>query len=326
MDDYQRRVEQQKRQYANKEAMKGLPKTFRYWSQRYLVPKAQEVFGERSFYDVYAKSFIEASKKGSGRILSIGSGDGQVEVTIAENMIRRGFSDFKILATELAEIRLDRAKKLVAEKGLEDNFEFLIVDVNQWEPGQGFSGVMAQHTLHHIVELERMFDFIGRNLEEQGVFPILDMIGRNGHMRWPETLDVLEKFWAILPEKYKFNHQSSKLVDPYVNWDCSKSGFEGIRAQDILPLLCERFSFESFLGTGGFVDIFIERAFGHNFDPENPIDMAWFDIVARMNDAMLETGEIKPTMIFAVARKKDPAIAPSFYRGMSPEKAIRWPD
>jgi SAM-dependent methyltransferase len=328
LDEYQRRVEQQKRQYANKEAMKGLPRTYRYWTKNYLIPKTSEVFGEASFYDVYAKSFIESAQKsgGRGRILSIGSGDGQVEVAIAENMIRRGFHDFTILATELAEVRLDRARKLVAEKELGSNFEFKIVDVNQWEPQENFTGVMAQHTLHHIVELERMFDFIDRNLDQHGVFPIVDMIGRNGHMRWPETLDILEKFWLILPDKYKFNHQFSKQVDPYVNWDCSKSGFEGIRAQDILPLLCEKFSFSAFLGTGGFVDIFIERAFGHNFDPDDAVDMAWFDIIARMNDAMLETGAIKPTMIFAVARKKNPAIVTSSYRGMTPEKAIRQPD
>ncbi|MBA4783784.1 MAG: class I SAM-dependent methyltransferase [Rhizobiales bacterium] len=323
MDEYQRRVEQQKLQYANKAAMKGLPKVFQYWTQRYLVPKVQEVFGERAFYDVYARSFIAAAEKGSGRILSIGSGDGQVEVAIAEKMLSKGFAGFKFLSTELAEVRLDRARKLVAEKGLSDYFEFLIVDVNAWEPDEPFSGVMAQHTLHHIVELERMFDFIDRNLEEDGVFPIVDMIGRNGHMRWPETLEPLERLWAILPEKYKYNHQSSKLVDPYVNWDCSKSGFEGIRAQDILPLLCDRFSFESFLGTGGFVDIFIERDFGHNFDPESSVDMAWFDTIATMNDAMLETGAIKPTMIFAVARKKRDVVGASIYRGMTPEAAIR---
>jgi len=326
MDDYTRRVEQQKKQYADKSKLKGLPDTYRYWTPRYLVPKVKEVFGESSFYDVYAKSFMDAAQRGRGKILSIGSGDGQIEVAIAENMIRRGFRSFTILATELADVRLDRARKLVADKGLADYFEFKIVDVNEWDPGEKFSGVMAQHTLHHIVELERMFDFIDRNLEDEGVFPIVDMIGRNGHMRWPETLDVIEKLWLILPDKYKFNHQLSKIVDPYDNWDCSKSGFEGIRAQDILPLLCERFSFQSFLGTGGFVDIFIERAFGHNFDVEDEVDMAWFNLIATMNDAMLETGAIKPTMIFAVARKKEFTTIPSVYRGMVPEKAIRQPD
>jgi hypothetical protein len=185
---------------------------------------------------------------------------------------------------------------------------------------------MAQHTLHHIIELERLFDFIDSNLEDDGVFPIVDMIGRNGHMRWPEALEVIERLWLILPEQYKFNHQFSKIIDPYKNWDCSKSGFEGIRAQDILPLLCQQFSFEGFLGVGGFIDIFIERAFGHNFDIDNMIDMAWFNTIATMNDAMLEAGMVKPTMIFAVARKKNPAIVSSVYRGMSPEKAIRRPD
>jgi hypothetical protein len=32
-------------------------------------------------------------------------------------------------------------------------------------------------------------------------------------------------------------------------WDCSKVGFEGIRAQDILPLLVKNSRFEAFSGS-----------------------------------------------------------------------------
>ena len=46
-------------------------------------------------------------------------------------------------------------------------------------------------------------------------------------MRWPEALIIIEALWATLPERYKFNHQFKALHETFVNWDCSKKGFEG---------------------------------------------------------------------------------------------------
>ena len=322
---YEKRVKHQIRQFANMERLKGLPPVYRYWSQNYVVPKIREVFDVPTHLHIYISAFGEAlrSAEGNGKILSVGSGDANVEVALAKQMLAAGIGNFTILATELSEVRFERAKRLVHESQLNDYFEFKVVDVNEWQPDERFFGVMAQHTLHHIVELEKLFSFIDRNMYDEGAFVVVDMIGRNGHMRWPETLEYVEKIWSFLPDKYKFNHQFGKFMPQYVNWDCSRKGFEGIRSQDILPLLCEYFSFTHFLGTGGFVEVFVDRGFGHNFDVDDPADRNFIDIVARLNDALLETGEIKPTMIFAVCQKKNPDLPVRLYKGMSPAAMVR---
>ena len=52
--------------------------------------------------------------------------------------------------------------------------------------------------------------------------------------------------------------------------------FEGIRAQDILPLLVERFTFDEFIGFGNVIDPFVDRSFGPNFDIASPkISRSW---------------------------------------------------
>ena len=66
-------------------------------------------------------------------------------------------------------------------------------------------------------------------------------------MRWPEALELIQGIWKFIPDHYKTNHQLKRVEQQYQNWDCSKKGFEGIRAQDILPLLVKKFSFRSFL-------------------------------------------------------------------------------
>jgi len=97
---------------------------------------------------------------------------------------------------------------------------------------------------------------------------IHDMIGRNCHQRWPEALKEVHRFWKELPTEYRYNRQLNRHEELYDNWDCSIEGFEGICAQDILPLLLERFDFHLFIGFANVVYLFIDRGFGHNFNAD----------------------------------------------------------
>ena len=81
-------------------------------------------------------------------------------------------------------------------------------------------------------------------------------------MRWPEALGIVEAISANAPDRYKYNHQLKRYEERLDNWDCSEEGFEGVRAQDILPLLVKRFAFRKFLAFGNLTDLFIDRSFG----------------------------------------------------------------
>ena len=145
---------------------------------------------------------------------------------------------------------------------------------------------------------------------QDGHFVSCDMIGRNGHMRWPETLRYVEAIWANLPEVKKYNWQLREYHHQFLNWDCSREGFEGIRAQDILPQLLQRFSFDGFVGSGGFIDPFVDRGYGPNYDAANALDRDFIDLVATANDAMIDAAQIKPTMMFADMVKKNSGVKP----------------
>jgi len=67
--------------------------------------------------------------------------------------------------------------------------------------------------------------------------------------------EVRPDVWRELPDKYKFNHGMKRIEKTFPNTDYSVAGFEGIRAQDILPLLTRRFHFELFVGFANIVDI-----------------------------------------------------------------------
>jgi hypothetical protein len=197
---------------------------------------------------------------------------------------------------------LKRGAELASEKQLADHFEFLTTDVGHWQPTHPVAVVMAHHSLHHILDLEDVFANIRKAIGTTGYFLTCDMIGRNGHMRWPEALDIIHNIWRAMPDRYKYNHQLKRFEAMYENWNCSTEGFEGIRAQDILPLLVQEFQFEAFIAYGNLPDIFVDRSFGYNFDVEKLEDREFIDRIGALNDRLIGEGVIKPTQMMAVLR------------------------
>jgi hypothetical protein len=148
------------------------------------------------------------------------------------------------------------------------------------------------------------------------------MIGRNGHMRWPEALEVVDAFWKELPDTCKYNHMLKRHEPQYINLDCSEQGFEGIRAQDILPLLTERFEFDLFVPFGNVIDIFVDRSFGHNFDANARWATDFIDRVHKLDQELLEAGKLKPTHMYAAMRVTKVA-KPRIYKHLTPEFCVR---
>ena len=130
---------------------------------------------------------------------------------------------------------------------------------------------------------------------------------------------MVERFWQELPDSHRYNHQLRRWEQTYINHDCSSEGFEGIRAQDILPLLTERFHFDTFIPYGNIIFVFIDRPFGHNFDVESEWDRNFIDRVHAADEKAMLAGEIKPTSMIAAmtleqcnARLRDPLLTPRF--------------
>jgi hypothetical protein len=219
---------------------------------------------------------------------------------------------------------LDRGKAEVNGDPIAAHVNFIAVDANSWSPETKYDGAMANHSLHHIVELEHLFEITKAALRRRSLFAISDMIGRNGHMRWPEAMPLVQGFWDELPSPNRFNMQLNRQEELFENWDCSVQGFEGIRAQDILPLLVQEFDFRLFIGFANIISVFIDRSFGHHFSDASEWDRNFIDRVQAADEAAILSGILKPTQMFAVVTPDKSPIA-MYSRGLSPRDAIRDP-
>lgn len=328
--DYDRRVAAETAIFADQEVVHDLPPIFHYWSNTWLRPEL-EAFGFSNPDEFFAlhleKAVASSATEGRpARLASLGCGNCDTEVRVAEMLVARGVVDFTMECVDINAQMLERGRALAAGAGVDKHIIPVAGDFNNWKPKGQFDAVVANQSLHHVQNLERLFAAIETALTAGGRFITSDMIGRNGHMRWPEALSIVHEFWAELPQSYRWNRQLKRQESLYDNWDCSHEGFEGIRAEDILRLLVDRFDFEFFFAFANVIDPFIDRSFGPNFDADAEWDRNFVDRVHRRDEAEILAGNIKPTHMMAVMRRR-PYDGECVYRaGLPPQFCMRRTD
>jgi SAM-dependent methyltransferase len=312
--------------YASVEQVHDLPPIQGYWANRHLLPFLQW-FGfagvDHFFVDQIARSLGSPDEARQAKILSLGSGNCDFEVALAKQLNSMGYREFRIDCMDINRAMLARGVRTAASAGVGRYLAPLQADFNRWEGSRGgYRVVLANQALHHVVNLEGLFDAVLRTIGTQGTFVISDMIGRNGHMRWPEALEIVQRLWAELPPDYRVHRLKGTVIEDFENVDYSRGGFEGIRAQDILPLLIERFGFTLFIPFANVIDVFVDRVIGPNFDPDREWDRNFIDRVHGVDVEALRSGRIKPTHLMATL-VADRMVATRFPERLSPAACVR---
>lgn len=294
--------------YQQCQTVHELPEIFHYWSNRYLRP-VLESFGFSSPDDLFRTALLKICQQNPTssaplQFLSVGSGNCDLEVSLAAHLQARGYSNFRIVCMDINPQMLARGQADATQQGLQNFLHFLEADFNSWSAiesntQQTYSAVIANQSLHHVVALEHLLDQIKLCLEPNGNLLISDMIGRNGHLRWPAALDMVQSFWRQLPPSYRYNPIALCYEELFIDRDHSTQSFEGIRAQDILRLLHERFHFHLFLPFANAVDIFLDRCFGPHFDATRAWDREFIDRLHQADTAAMQQGLFPPTHLVA---------------------------
>lgn len=142
--------------------------------------------------------------------------------------------------------------------------------------GQRFDVILCVSGLHHIVELERVVDFIHAALAPGGEFwSIGEAIGRNGNQLWPEDYAVANTFFRSLPERLRINRASGSVDHDLPITDYSNASFEGIRSEDIEALLSRRLEPIHLYRRNCFLWRIVDLAYASNYDLTNDQDVVW---------------------------------------------------
>ena len=297
-----------------------LPEAFHYCSNKYLRKQLMDSIGVPSFETLIIKyiEILKADKDEKNiRICSLGSGNCDTEIGIIIDCDFKG----KIYCYDVNLDMLEKGRKLANDKDLH-NLEFIDCDINDILLNQKFDIVLAYHSLHHFVKLEHIFNEVNKCMTSKSFFIISDMIGRNGHMFWDNTLEICNAIWNIFPKELKYNVILQKYFEERIQWDCSTEGFEGIRAQDILLLLDEKFKFKDFAPFFAIMNRFTDRDFGQNFDLTNNFHISLLDMICNFDDFALKNRILRPTQLLATMVKKDVEITDYKYLYFKDAKEI----
>jgi SAM-dependent methyltransferase len=170
--------------------------------------------------------------------------------------------------------------------------------------GERFDVIMCVSGLHHIVELERVVDFIRDALVDDGEFwSIGEAIGRNGNRLWGSDLEVANGCFHELPARLRRNRYSGIIDESLPDDDYASGTFEGIRSQDIVPLLMDRFESVHLYRRNCFLWRLVNQAYSDNYDMENPVDIAHLHSIVSAEIAHFRGGG-RPTEMHAVFRKQ----------------------
>lgn len=323
MDDlYIKRIKKELDIYKNDLNVHDLPLSAHYINNKFLCKEIAENTKINNFDQLFYNTVDLCRKKYSEvKVLCIGSGNCDIEINYAINTP----SDVTFTCIDINPDMLERGKQNAFKLNiLLSRINFIVNDINKMSlPEKAYNIIFVSQALHHFVELEHIFEEISKAMKCDGYFMVNDMIGRNGHLIYDNTYILLNKIWEQIPYEFKINRRQGRYFKNRIQWDCSGESFEGIRAQDILPLLYKNFKFEVFIPFYTLIQYFIDRDFGFNFDPDKNYDRALLEYIWALDIYCLKNKLLGPTQMWAVMRSKDESQDLDFrYLFHSPEDVL----
>ena len=136
-----------------------------------------------------------------------------------------------------------------------------------------FDVAMFVSGLHHVVEIEHVLQTVVELLVPNGEFWIIgEAIGRNGNQLWPEALDAANGIFSSLPERFRRNAFTGKVDSTVPETDFGANSFEGIRSEEIEPLLLRYFDPVEIWRRNCFLWRLVNPVYFPNYDLNNEED------------------------------------------------------
>lgn len=297
-----------------------LPPIFEYWARRHLQPLAGRVGVASPDHMYLEESKAMAARKGSVSIASIGSGACTMELALLGRLRAEGI-DARLTCIDFNAGLMRKAVELARGRGLDAWLDVQALDCNRPFALPPHDVVIVNQFFHHVEALETFAASLRASLAADGVLLTSDVVGRNGHLPWPDVEAVVQAYWRRLPAEKRFDRYHARVLDRYLPVDHAAYSNEGVRAQDVVANLLREFEFERFLSFGGAIMPFVERRIGFNFDPACAEDTAFIDELAALDQSRLEAGDYPASNMIAVLHHRGWA-GERRYVPVSPERHV----
>ena len=247
----------------------------------------------------------------SYRCLLLGSNEGHMERTLAENGFRG-----EIVATDIAEKALARARQKSDALGL-THIRHVQMDLNRDSIEGPFDFVIAEGVLHHLVNVERCLRQVDSALRDDGVFVMVEFEGAvrfqlpDLQLRWINAaLNVLPKALRPFPgdgepEFPATAEENARVYQPrppeqaIVEVDPS----EAINGPLLKALVPEIFDIVERKGFGGTLLAYMTAHFDFKRANHDPFALNWLKVLLDVEDTLIRTRILDDDFVFYVVKR-----------------------
>ncbi len=212
----------------------------------------------------------------------------------------------KIEVMDLAEGLLDKQRRMASKRGIKD-IEYRKQDLNEVVlEKNAYDVIFAVGTIHHVENLELLFEQINGALKGDGKFIIREYIGPNRLQFTDTQLSIINEILSILPEKYRtMNNGSIKKIAqrPDMNYLIKIDPSESARSQDIIEVMKERLEITTLSYTGGTILHPLLSDIASNFERDQESETI-LKLLIFFEKTLIEWGALPSDYVFCIAQKK----------------------
>lgn len=230
------------------------------------------------------------------RVLSLCSGAARIEAGFAAEVGSNVEWSLFDINPDLLSIAALKFPKDVHLELIEGNVNDIFPSEEKWDV------ILCVSALHHVVELEKVIQFCHASLKEDGEFwSVGEYVGRNGNRLWPGAYSAANEVFSLLPERYRFN-KHTKVIDKVLpDNDYSVGCYEGIRSENIEPIINRWFRCEVMYRRNCFLWRLTNLAYSDNFDLHREEDIRLLQNMV-MSELAYFYGCREGTELFAIYR------------------------
>ena len=170
-DEYEKR-KRSELEFFDPEKVYELPAIARYWTNKYLTPMLR-TFGFTNALECFRPYLLDVCRANASttcRFLSIGAGSCDAEINIARWLTESGVRNFHFKCVDINGSSIEKALQSAVVHGVQDHISVSVEDLNAWMPTETYRAILAFQSLHHVLNLEKLFHDISTALHHDGYF------------------------------------------------------------------------------------------------------------------------------------------------------------
>lgn len=238
----------------------------------------------------------------AAKAVSLGCGRGRQD----RSLYRHGVTE-TLIGYDLSPDSIEAAAKWAQSSAIA-GFEYRLGNLNdiELEPA-AFDLVVAEMSLHHTTELERLFEIVARALKPGGLLLVDEYIGPT-RFRWTHAqMRVVNGLLTILPDEMRmtpdgiFKPLIGHLPDSFFE---EVDPSEAVRSGEVIGCLEQRFEVLWRRPYGGTILHPLLHDIACNFREGDVFSEAILDVAIRLEDTMMRTRDLNSDFIALVARPR----------------------